>query len=314
MDRIISTIIPIFSVIILGNILKVRGYFSNQFVKSANNLVYHVAIPVMIFQKVATSDFQQSFSIKVIAGVLCSLGICFIGAFLTAVLGKFPVKTRGSFIQCATHGNLGYVGFAVAYYFLEKPGFTNTVIVGSFLILAQNFLSVSVLEFHLLKSNPSQRVNVKNVIREISVNPIILATLCGILFSIGGIENPLILDRALTIISSMALPLALFLIGASISLKSCREHMKRTLTASFFKLFLLPCLGFIVFQFLEVSLNNILPVLILLSAPSATISYVMAVELKGDPDFAATTISVSTLLSGLTYIFWLSLGANNLRF
>jgi hypothetical protein len=47
------------------------------------------------------------------------------------------------------------------------------------------------------------------------------------------------------------------------------------------------------------------PGLILLASPSATISYVMAVEMNGDADFAVTAISLSTLLSALTFFIWL---------
>jgi hypothetical protein len=54
-------------------------------------------------------------------------------------------------------------------------------------------------------------------------------------------------------------------------------------------------------------LAQYLPALILLASPTATVTYVMAKEIDGDPDFAVAAISVITLLSGLSYLFWLTI-------
>ena len=49
-----------------------------------------------------------------------------------------------------------------------------------------------------------------------------------------------------------------------------------------------------------------LPAMILLAAPTATVSYVMAGALGGDTDLATAVISVSTIASAATYLLWLS--------
>ena len=100
--------------------------------------------------------------------------------------------------------------------------------------------------------------------------------------------------------------MALLIIGASISLHEIRSRMKRVLSASAIKLLLMPGLGFAVYRTLGFSPGEYLPGLILLASPTATISYVMAKEMNGDPDFAVIAISFSTLLSSLTFAFWLN--------
>jgi malate permease and related proteins len=45
----------------------------------------------------------------------------------------------------------------------------------------------------------------------------------------------------------------------------------------------------------------ILPGIILLASPPATVTYVMALELGGDMELAASSISVLTLASALSY-------------
>jgi predicted permease len=51
-----------------------------------------------------------------------------------------------------------------------------------------------------------------------------------------------------------------------------------------------------------------IPALILLASPSATISYVMATEMAGDADMATAAVSVTTLVSAVTFTLWLGLG------
>jgi predicted permease len=54
------------------------------------------------------------------------------------------------------------------------------------------------------------------------------------------------------------------------------------------------------------TLQDYLPGLILLASPSATLTYVMAKEMKGDTDFAVAAISASTMLSATTFSIWLT--------
>ena len=100
--------------------------------------------------------------------------------------------------------------------------------------------------------------------------------------------------------------MALLIIGASISFQEIRSKLKWVLSSSAIKLVLMPGLGYFVFRALDFPPGEYLPGLILLASPTATISYVMAKEMKGDPDLAVIAISFSTLLSALTYTFWLN--------
>ncbi len=67
------------------------------------------------------------------------------------------------------------------------------------------------------------------------------------------------------------------------------------------KLFLLPVAGLVLMKVAGVPDLLILPGVILLASPPATITYVMATELGGDPELAATSVSVFTLASAISY-------------
>jgi malate permease and related proteins len=78
------------------------------------------------------------------------------------------------------------------------------------------------------------------------------------------------------------------------------------LLACVLKLIALPCTGLIIFKSCNIVSVDYLPGIILLASPTATVTYVMAKEMKGDPDFANATISLCTILSSGTFIFWLA--------
>jgi malate permease and related proteins len=137
-------------------------------------------------------------------------------------------------------------------------------------------------------------------------NPVIISAVSGMLFSIFAIPVPLVIGRSLDILSSLALPLALLIIGGSISFSFMRSKMGFILLASMLKLIALPATGLIIFKLLHLASGDYLPGIILLASPTATVTYVMAKEMKGDPDFANAAISLSTILSAGTFMFWLA--------
>jgi hypothetical protein len=168
----------------------------------------------------------------------------------------------------------------------------------------QNLLSVWVLRPQPEKK--SQR-DPLHLAKKILANPVILSALAGIAFSLFRVPLPQILSRSLAILSGMALPLALIIIGASLSLRLIRAHLWQALASGGFKLVLLPLAGYLVYVGCGLDRGAYMPGLILLAAPSATVTYVMAAEMHGSPDLASATVTLNTLLSALTYTLWLGL-------
>jgi predicted permease len=305
MLNIINTIVPIFAVIVLGWLLRFRDLLPQQMMGPLNRLVYFLAIPAMIFHAVAKARFQTSLNPHLLAGTLVPLLIVFGIALGAGRLLAFPRNRMGTFLQSSFHGNLGYVGLAVCFYLLGHEGFARASILAGFLMLLQNFLAV--LGLMLFSGEGGPRKRILFLARKILGNPVILSVLAGILFSLTGMPMPEILDRTLRIISGMALPLALLVIGASLSFTLIRANMRPAFAASVLKLMALPGLGLLIFRLLNVPAVQYLPAVILLATPTATVSYVMAAEMNGSPDLASATISMNTILSASTFIFWLGL-------
>jgi len=259
----------------------------------------------MIFRAIASSSFHESFDLTLVLGTLAPLPVVFGLDFVFGKGLRIRGEELGSFLQISFHGNLGYMGLAVAFYALGPQGFAAASILAGFLIICQNLLAVIGLQW--CSEGMSRGMPIGKTIKKVLVNPIIFSAIGGILFSLAEHPLPEPIEKALQIISSMALPLALLLIGASLSFESARPHLKVSIVACVLKLLVLPGLGLVAYRCLSVPRAQFMPGLVLLASPTATVSYIMAGELGGSPALASSAISVSTILSAFTYLLWLGL-------
>jgi malate permease and related proteins len=301
--QILNTIIPIFSVILLGWLARRRGFIPGQFIGPANRLVFYFAIPAMVFAAIAKGSLKTDFNPVLLGCTLAAVGLSFGMTWIMGLIFQVTRRRFGTFVQSAVHGNLGYIGLAVAYYYLGQEGFISASLLIGFIMILQNLLSVFILQFY--NDTDNSRHNVGRVLSKIMANPVIISAVAGIGFSLTDAALPTVLARTLDIISGMALPLALLLIGATLNFDVMKSKLAMVLPAAGIKLFLVPGMGFVLYALWGLSSDTYLPGLILLASPSATVSYVMAVEMNGDVDFAVTAISVCTLLSAASFSIWL---------
>ena len=301
--EIFNTIIPIFTVILLGWLARHRGFISPEFSVPANRLVFYFAIPAMVFGAIARGSLKTDFNPLVLGCTLAAVVSAFGTAWITGRLIPMPVRRRGTFVQNGFHGNLGYVGLAVAYYYLGEEGFVSASLLIGFMMILQNLLSVFTLQFYS-DTDPAHHDPGK-IISKVMGNPVILSAIAGILFSLSGASLPVVVKRTLEVIGGMALPMALLLIGATLDFRAMRSQLSGVALTSFLKLVVTPGLGLMFYHLAGLSLELFLPGLILLSSPAATISYIMAMEMNGDVHFAGAAISASTLLSAITFFAWL---------
>jgi len=305
MMNIVTTIIPIFVIIILGWLARVCGFIRAEFISPANRLVFYLAIPAMVFRSVSKASLNSQFDARVVILALLSVCIVFGIAWILAGRGALPRSQRGTFVQNSFHGNIGYIGLAVSLYYLGREGFARASILAGFLMILQNLLAVIALQVHAPHNSASKNRWLPAL--KIAGNPIILSALAGILVSLTAFPVPLVLGRCLDILSDLAVPLALLIIGASLSFDMVQSKLKAVLSCGLLKLILLPAIGFILYRLFNVMPQDYLPGIILLASPTASVSYVMAREMHGDSDFAVAAISLNTLLSAVTYLIWLGI-------
>ena len=294
-----NAIIPIFAVIALGYCLKRFDIINDDWIGPANTVTYYVAIPAMLFRAMVKQSPTNLFVSNTTLIILIPLAVGLAVAVASTRLKNMKGEKRATFIHSSVHGNIGYMAYAVGFYGLGSSGFHNVVLLSSVLIIAQNTLAVLIFVF-----NQGARTIAgfhSLAIKGICANPIIISVLAGICWSMFGLNLPACIDRFINILASMGLPTALLLIGSGLTFHNLRGEIFELTVINVVKLLIMPLCGIVFLHHFSVSHEFVRPMIILLGAPSATVTYVMAKQLKGDPHLASTAVSVGTLLCGLTY-------------
>lgn len=317
--QIIFTIVPIFIIISVGWLIRKKQFMPDSFLAPANRIVYYIAIPAMIFSAVSKASFHEEFDIKILLITFFALFFVAGSAWLITAMAGVPRKMKGTFIQSAFHGNFGYIGLAVVFYYLGDSGFANASIFAGFIMILQNMVAVAVLQANSGNGEGSANSGTGNGghekrgqvvaanIRAIVKHPIIISAVCGMVFSLSELSLPMIVDRTLSILSGMALPLALLLIGASISFKVIQSYLTQIMEICLLKLVVMPGVGLLLFRLFSIPQPEYLPAFILLGSPTATMVYVMAREMDGDEAFAVAALSACTMLSAVSFTIWLNI-------
>lgn len=301
MLNIFLLVLPIFLVLLLGNMLMRLKLMTPDFTTVANRLIYNVCLPVLLFYKIAESRFDEVFSLKLIVIMAVAVGIMFIISFPVSYVLRFPKTSAGTFAMLNFRANYAYMGLPVSYYAFGDQGLAVGSIFMAFIVPYVNMLSVVALNL-----SGTQRFDRMIFLKNTLLNPLAVACFLGIVFSVFAVPLPRFLLRTLEIISGVTLPLALFAIGATTNMDRLRGSIRMVSASTIMKLAVLPMLAFVIVRLTGTPIT--LPekvMIVMLAAPSATVNYVLASVLDGDTDVAAGSIVASTLLSIVSFVLWI---------
>jgi predicted permease len=292
----LNAVAPLFLIMVLGFILRSRGFIGEVFVESGTRVCFFVALPCMLFLDTIQSDFKEAFDTPLI--LLCVCGTLVNVALLRLITPYFIKKTasRGAFIQASFRSNYALLGLPLVNNLTGAPGLTKAVAMLAFIVPLTNILAVLVLA----EGQRQEGNRLLALSRHIFTNPLFVAVFLGVSGSFLSVRLPLLLESPLTYISNMAMPLALFTLGASIHLEKDIEKLRLALTASLLKLIAIPLTAIMVACRLGFAPAQIAVTLAVFAGPPAVVSFPMAFQMGADHQLASLTIVLATALSAVT--------------
>ena len=294
-----NAVIPIFLVMLLGIAVKRLNIIDVTATKQMNSLLFKIVLPIMLLNTVHGSDYSQMLDHRFTVFLTLSILVFFFICWAVAVKLIDDDKKRGAFIQGSFRGNYVILGVALS---TEVLGFTPPLAVTGIVIVVPlfNILSVTILTIYGEKKTESENV-VKTIIKGIVTNPLIITIFAGITLTLLNIEFPSLLSAPINMVSSLATPFALLIIGASLDFSKIKERLKYTLVASALKLIIMPAIFIPLVIWIGISVEGIVVLLVLYAAPTAIVSYVMASHMGTDEHLASSIVVFTSLLSILTY-------------
>jgi hypothetical protein len=305
----VAIVLPVFLVIGLGYLLRRVGLFSEEFTQQANRLIYVVFLPVLLFHKISQADFVSYFNGPLVLASSLAIACLFAISYSYASLRRYPAPSLGSFSQGSFRGNLAYIGLAICLNAYGDSGLTKASILMGFLVPVLNLFAIIALIWPQRKKETGAPAH--NWLREILLNPLILASFAGIVWSYFSLPVPSILRSSLGIVSGLTLPLALLAIGGSFSLKRLKGDLKAAGVATLFKLIGMPLVATLLLVSAGVTGSDLGIGILLAGTPAATATYIMAHQMKADAELAGSIVMLSTLASAFSYTLLLLLLRHN---
>ncbi len=294
----INGTVPIFLLVGLGILLRKWKIADEVFGEKATTVVFRLVLPVMIFHDIVTSDIGNTFDGRILLFAIVSVMIMFVLAFLAAKAVTKDNRRRAAFSQGAFRANYAILGLPLTKaLFGEAAGANATVILAVSMVLL-NICSVIYLETFLNKEG-----GLKSTLRGIAKNPIIIAAVLGMVGYACKLRLPTVLDKTVSYISDMCVPLSLITIGVSMKYANLKETLPLALGASLMKTAVTPLLFLLPALLLGFRGNDLGTLFVFWASPAAVAGYAMTRDRGGDYDLYGNIIIFSTFLSFLFVFF-----------
>ncbi len=308
----LNATLPIFLVILLGWFLRRVGLLTPAFTNVANKYVFQCALPFSLFRSMSSMDFRSEFDPKFCLFCFGVTTVMFFGVWGISWLALKNRALVGAFAQASVRSSAAILGIAMAENIYGSAGMVPMMIMAS--VPFFNAYSVVILTFspHVDENGqlipPAPEENLwKKTLCNVAKNPIIIAILLGIPFSLFSIPIPTLAQTFISQVAGSATTIALLVVGATFTGLDSFRNWKPTLAATLIKLFLLPALFLPLAAWFGFRNSALIAILIMVGGPTTVSCFVMAKQMGGDAKLTAQAVALSTLVSSLSITLWVFL-------
>lgn len=309
MSPLAETVFFVFGLIALGYVAGWTGYLKAEFGEALSQFAVGVALPLLLFRTMIHADFHGSAPWR------------FWAVYFTAVIITW---TTGHLVMTRIFGRDGRIGIVGGV----SAAFSNIVLLGvpftlgvfgqpGFEILSllvsvhlPTMLMASAILFQLFGRQGEERLHpvelLRDFLRRMLRNPLILGILGGLLWRLAGWPMPGLAGRFVNSLADVAAPVALFAMGLSLNRLGLSGNIRPALVLSALKLVLMPALVLALAWFAGLPPLNAKVAVAVAALPSGVNSYLIAVQFGAGQGLASNQILVATALAVVTMTAWLS--------
>lgn len=295
-----ESIMPLFILMALGYIIREIKLADKSNFDVMNKLVFTIFLPTLLFYNIYKTGDIRTFDLK-LAAMLAG------GTFLVFVIGYFAVlfitkdnAKRGVMLQGFFRSNYAILGVPLVEYICRGNSTGLASLMVAIVVPVFNVLAVISLE-----TFRGGKVSFKELIKGIITNPLIIASLLGVLFMLCNITLPTVIEKAVSDISKIASPLAIIILGASFSFSSIKGYVRDITIVVLTRLIIVPLLAVVAAVLLGFTGEALACLLIAFGAPVAVSSYSMSQQMGGDETLSAQVVVISSALCLVTLFMWI---------
>ncbi len=300
----LNATVPVFLMMVFGYFSKKVGLLDDHTTAKLNKFVFRTLLPALLFMDLSTADFKAVWDGRFVLFCMIVTFISVSVACLYSLLHKDRYE-RGEIIQAAYRSSAAILGIAFVKNIYGEATMAALMIVGT--VPLYNIIAVVTLSL-----TSSDRENQKggrqlflSTLKGIVTNPIILGIIVGILWSVIGIPQPVILQKSVTYLGNMATPLSLIALGASFKAEEAKDKLPVTLGIVFIKLVLFCAIFLPVAVHFGFRGEKLIAILVMLGSATTGSCFVMAKNFGHKGSITALAVMMATLGSAFTLTGWL---------
>lgn len=298
----VEVIIPLIVFMGIGYLFRVTKIAKEQTFRELNKICFKSFLPVMVFYNIYQSDLKEDFEPKVLVYAIISIFVIFFAAVLIVnrVWKKSP--DRSVIIQGMYRSNFVLFGLAVTRTLCGSDNMGMASILVAIIVPIYNVLAVLLFTFY-----GTGKKSAGSVILGIIKNPLIIASVLGIVINLVGLELPELVVDIVDTMSTAATPLALLCLGGTFAFGQIRTYKKELITVCLTRLILVPLIFMGIAVLLGIRGSSLAAFLAMYGSPVAISSYTMAGEMGGNHELAGAIVVCTSVFSVLTMFMWVVL-------
>lgn len=294
----LNATVPVFLIIFLGWFLKEKKIISKEFVPTTNDLVFKILLPIQLFMDISSTDIKSMVNPKFMIFCFVSTVVCVMLIWLLAVIFIKEKRSIGSFVQGAYRGSAAILGVAFSQNMYGNSGMVPMMIIAS--VPFYNVMAVTLYTIYGEGQILHGKQFIKKVLLGIAKNPIIIGIVCGIPFALLNVHFPTMINKTLSNLAGITAPLALLIVGADFEGAKAIKKLNLTVVATVIKLVVQPAIMLPIAVLLGFRNEELVAIVIMLSAPTTVASYIMARSMKNDEVLSCSIVVLTTLFSSVT--------------
>ena len=301
MSILISTIISVFSYILIGFFTKKINILSDSFYKFYNFIAFNILLPIALI----TNFWKIKFPDIIIHHLIISffgagIVIFILGFYISKKLLKFKTDDSALFGLGACFGNSVAFGIPLIYSILGPVNSMPYMI----LVLFHGFIHFSyatlIIEGYRNR-NYSYLLMIRKTLAGLSKNIVLMAMFIGIFLNYFLITFPITLQNILIPITTIALPAVLISLGVSLGSFKITSNIFSSLILTGLKNFLFPILAFSISKYLFGMPRELIFIITMAAAlPSGSQTFYFSYRYNSLQQIISANIMISTIVSFFT--------------
>ncbi|WP_432731974.1 AEC family transporter [Variovorax sp. W6] len=291
---------PDFSLIAIGWLLCRYTALDRRVWDQVESLVYYFLFPVLLFHSIVRSplDFAATSSLLT-AGVgvgVCGIALAYALPFVPGLRTHIDRRDHAASAQIAFRFN-SFICLALA----ERLGGSEG------LLLIAVLIGVCVPIFNIAAVWPMTRHAQTGFVRQLVRNPLIVATVAGLLANVLGLTVPTWATPTLTRIGAASLALGLLAAGAGMKFSTLGAGKVLAVSVLAIRHLFLPLVAWGLARLLRLDAAQGAVLMAFSAVPTASSAYVLAARMGYNGPYVAGLVTLSTLLGVVSLPFALAL-------